>query len=217
MVMKKSLVALLVCGACVGTVHAQAFQNGSFETGTAPGGFINLPVGSTAITGWTVVGPGDVDYIGTYWTAADGARSVDLSGGSGGGVEQTFTTVAGTTYDVSFSLSGNPDCAQGVKTVNVTATPPGTTASYTHDTTGTGRPAIPWSSRQFNFTASGTTTTLRFATTDASACGPALDNVVVTARALPAAAAVPTLSEWALGLLALAMGGFALRRHRRQH
>lgn len=216
--MRKTLAALLVCCASIGAAQAQAFQNGSFEIGsTDPGAFIHLPVGSTTITGWTVVGPGDVDYIGSFWTAADGARSVDLSGNSGGGVEQAFSTVAGTTYDVSFSLSGNPECAQGVKTVNVTATPPGTTASYTHDTTGTSLPTIPWAAQQFSFTASGAATTLSFVTNDASACGPALDNVVVTPRAGAAVAAVPTLSEWTLGLLVLAMGGLALRRHRRQH
>ena len=48
--MKSSIkrIALLVLGAALG-VGAQAapFQNGSFETGPAPGGFLNRTVGDT--------------------------------------------------------------------------------------------------------------------------------------------------------------------------
>ena len=206
----------LFCGAAALSAQAAPFQNGSFETytGAALGTFANLPAGSTDLTGWTVVGTGGVDAIGTYWTAEDGAVSVDLSGngGAGSGVEQTFDTVAGTAYTVTFALSGNPVCAAPIKDLNVNATPGGVLSAYSHDSTGTSLPAIPWTTETYVFTATGTSTVLSFTTPNTSACGPALDNVRVVANA---AVAVPALSEWSLGLLALAIGGLGMRLRRR--
>jgi choice-of-anchor C domain-containing protein len=214
--LNKSWLAALVCGAAAVCAQAAPFQNGSFEDPAAlnPGAFVNLPAGSTAVTGWTVVGSGGVDYIGSYWNASAGARSIDISGGggAGSGVQQTFDTVAGTSYTVSFDLSGNTDCAPVIKSLEVNATPGGAVQAYSHDTTGTSLPNIPWTTQQYTFTATSAATTLSFTTPSTSACGPALDNVVVAANAT---AAVPALSEWSVGLLALAIAGFALRSRRK--
>src|SRR5258708_31625129 len=55
-------------------------SNGSFETGTFDAqAFDTLSAGSTAITDWTV-DSGTIDWIGTYWTASNGSRSIDLNG-----------------------------------------------------------------------------------------------------------------------------------------
>src|SRR5260370_32854438 len=51
--------------------------NGGFERGPAPGSFKTLPVGSRALPGWTVI-RSDIDYIGSYWKAPEGVRSLDL-------------------------------------------------------------------------------------------------------------------------------------------
>ena len=96
------------------SAQAASFTNGSFELGTDPGSFSTVFQGDGAtITGWLVGGPSgaSVDYIGSYWEAADGSRSVDLSGTSDypdglikwGEISQTFDTISGQTYRVSLS------------------------------------------------------------------------------------------------------------------
>ena len=79
---------------------AATFTNGSFELGVNPGSsFVTLGNGSTGVTGW-VVGGDSIDYIGGYWQAEDGSRSIDLSGNANGSIAQTFDTVANQTYQV---------------------------------------------------------------------------------------------------------------------
>jgi len=187
---------------------AAAFTNGSFETGPAPGGFITLSAGDTSITGWTVRAD-SIDYIGTYWTAADGTRSLDLSGDAAGGIQQTFDTVPGWTYTVTFYLAGNPACGSAVKGLDVGASG-GPTVHYTFDTTGHTTSAMGWQQETYAFVATGTATTLSFQSTEPSPCGPALDNVAVSATP-----PVPALGGGGVALLALvvaALGCLAFRR-----
>ena len=67
--------------------------NGSFEEGPDVESVVPLDEGSTAIKGWTVT-RGQIDYIGTFWKAADGKRSIDLHGSPVyGGLKQKFATV----------------------------------------------------------------------------------------------------------------------------
>jgi choice-of-anchor C domain-containing protein len=204
------LVPLCAAGtlALPGTVHGAAFTNGSFETGPAPppGLFIGLGAGDTSITGWTVR-PVNIEYIGSYWTAEDGARSLDLSGATAGGIEQTFDTTPGRTYIVTFYLAGNPTCAPFVKHLDVGATG-SSTAHYTFDVTGHDISSMGWHQESYNFVATGTSTTLFFQSQDFSTCGPALDNVSVAV--VPP---IPTLSPGAgavLALLLAALGWMAL-------
>lgn len=212
--MRKSFVMALLAAAASGVIAAP-FQNGSFEVGTLTdtGGFDVLSPGSTAITGWTVIGDG-VDYIGGQWLAANGTRSLDmLSCGVSGGVQQTFDTVPGAIYTVSFSLAGNPD--GGSKTLTVSAA--GGTSNYTFDTTGASSSAMNWSARNFSFVAQANSTTLSMlggVTGGAASCaGSALDNVAVT---LVAGAAPPVPVGGAFGAAALlaALGAMASRRRK---
>lgn len=208
--LNKRFLALALAPALGGVVQAAPFQNGSFETGPTPGGYVTLSAGDTQITGWTVTGD-SVDYIGSYWPAADGSRSLDLSGDAGGGVAQAFDTVAGRTYRVGFALAGNPDCAPTVKTVQVQATG-APSVYYLFDTTNSSLSNMGWAAQTYTFTATGTTTTLAFASQDNTGCGPALDNVAVN-DITPAP--VPALSAW--GLLGLAgLLGFAAMCGRRR-
>ena len=88
--------------------------NGSFEEGTAPFPITNVVAGGTAITSWSV-DAGDVDYINGFWVSSDGARSIDINGGAAGTISQTFTTVAGHKYKVTFDVAGaafNPTTVQ---------------------------------------------------------------------------------------------------------
>ena len=99
-----------------GSANAASIVNGSFENGVDPGSFVTLGHNSTGIDGWIVKGNG-VDYVGNYWQAADGLRSVDLSALNGGSIQQTIATVVGQAYKVSFWLAGNPDGGLGDKFV----------------------------------------------------------------------------------------------------
>ena len=155
-------------------------SNGSFETGTFDAqAFDTLSAGSTAITDWTV-DSGTIDWIGTYWTASNGSRSIDLNGFSTGAISQTLTTTIGNTYTVNFDLSGNPAGPPTVKTMTVGAT--GATANtYSFDTSvGNTLADMMWASQVYSFFATSSSTVLTFTSTIAGAFGPALDNVVVT-------------------------------------
>lgn len=192
-----------------GTALAAPFQNGGFEVGPDTGAsFVTLSAGDTGITGWEVTGAG-IDYIGPYWQAAEGDRSVNLSAGGAGGIQQTFDTVAGHQYQVTFSLAGNPSNPP-VKTVRVQATG-GISTDYTFDINAlpSSLASMGWTTRTYIFTATGATTTLSFTSLNNDAFGPALDNVVVTD--LTPVAAVPTLSQWAMVLMASLMAGLVLR------
>ncbi len=171
--------AVLTVSMAATAFAATAFMNGSFETGTAPGGFTTLSTGdNTSIPGWTV-SSGTVDYIGNYWQSANGSRDLDMSGDSPGAVSQTFSTIVGHTYTVTFDMAGNPDGAPVVKTLNVDAGDSPT--SYTFDTTGHSRVAMGWTSKTFTFTATGSTTPLTFTSAGPNNTfyGAALDNIVV--------------------------------------
>jgi choice-of-anchor C domain-containing protein len=192
---------------------AAPFQNGSFESGTLvnTGSFDTLSAGSTAITGWTVTGDG-VDYMDTYWVAANGTRSIDmLSCGTAGGVQQTFDTLPGAIYQVTFSLAGNPD--GGIKTL--TASAAASTANFTFDTAGATASAMNYATKSFTFTATSASTTLAFTGGvlggGTSCAGSVLDNVAVNVLVAPS---TPIPVGGALGgfVLLAAFGAYALRR-----
>lgn len=197
---------VLAAAALVAPVSANAavFTNGSFETASVNpgGGFLSLGAGNTNIAGWTV-GSGGVDYIGSYWQPAQGARSIDLSLVSNGSISQTFDTLSGVAYNVRFFLSGNPDGPPVIKLADVQATD-NPLASYAFDRTGNSRPNMLWKPYIYKFTATGTSTTLTFTGGSGTAFGAALDNVSV--------AAVPEPATWAMMILGFGFAGFAMRR-----
>src|SRR5262245_23818201 len=112
--------AALFVGMSAGAQAAVTIINGSFESGEsiAPGTFNTVfAPNNSAITGWTVTA-GSIDYVGTYWQAADGVRSIDLSGNGPGTISQTLTGLTvNSFYTISFDLAGNPDGGPGVKQV----------------------------------------------------------------------------------------------------
>ncbi|MBN9060826.1 MAG: choice-of-anchor C family protein [Rhizobiales bacterium] len=187
---------------------AVSIVNGSFESASVnPGaGFTSLSAGSTAITGWTVGGAG-VDYIGTYWQASDGVRSIDLNRLNAGSITQIVNGLTtGLTYTVKFDLAGNPDGAPTVKAAVAVAGVD--TNFYTFDTTGASHSAMNWSTQSFSFVALAPTITLTFASGTAGAYGAALDNVSI-------AAGVPEPSTWAMMLIGFAGLGYVAQRRRR--
>lgn len=109
---------LLASLAMASSAHAITVTNGSFEEGTAiTGGFDLLaPGNTTAITGWTVLGPGGVDYVdNSLWAASNGSRSVELPGIGTGGLSQIVTNqfVIGQKYVMRFDYTVNPFAQDG--------------------------------------------------------------------------------------------------------
>ncbi|WCJ59512.1 choice-of-anchor C family protein [Fontisphaera persica] len=154
-----------------------AIINGSFEQGpTISGDAQFVGAGSTVITGWTVTGH-SVEVLGPPWLASDGQRAIDLSGYYAGGIQQSFSTVAGVTYWVTFDLSGNPAGGAQFKTVRVTID--SFQQDYSVDTANQTISTLIWHPIGFSFVASGTSATLSFTSLEGDCYGPLLDDVAV--------------------------------------
>jgi choice-of-anchor C domain-containing protein len=203
-----ALVAVLASGA---SAQGALVVNGSFEEGSytsAP--FDTLTAVSTAITGWTVM-TGSIDWIGSYWQASDGVRSLDLSGLTDGviGVSTNLSTTPGQVYSLTFDLSGNPDFAGEKRLlVNVGSFPQ---QLFTFNASNS-RPNMGWVSQSYTFTANSTSTALTFASGNVgSPYGPALDNVAVIAVPEPGSLAVWSLLVAVLGVSSWRAVGRRLR------
>jgi len=180
--MKKSLIfttiALSLFLSTTLSISAQII-NGSFENGPEAGSFLEAYNGG-GITGWTI-DITNIDYIGSYWQAANGSRSVDLNGlHVASKISQFVPTVPGITYRVSFEMSGNPDGQPDVKTMTVTAAD-GSAQDYTYELTAeNSKTNMLWEAKDYYFIAAAATTKLSFTSTTPDAFGPALDNVTIT-------------------------------------
>jgi Protein of unknown function (DUF642)/PEP-CTERM motif len=202
---------------------ANLLTNGGFEAPIAGGFFQNFTSGSTGVTGWTVDAftpfggsGGNVDIVNGAFTpsgpspAAEGAQFLDLVGfGTVGSIYQTFATVAGERYNVSFAYShnmfgGDPAASAdfavygGVFTSLVTPF-----LTFAHST-GTST-NLDWQTYSYSFVADGAQSTIAFGNaTGGLNAGVFLDAVSVTA--------VPEPATWAMMISGFALVGGAMRR-----
>ena len=201
----RKLIAITALALMATTSQAATIVNGSFESGSfTAAGFDTLAAGNTSITGWTIGGAG-VDWIGNYWQASNGNRSIDLSALSAGSLSQSFSTVIGQRYNVKFDLAGNPDGGPALKQMVVTINDVDA-ATFDFTTGATSRANMGWIGNQYNFTATSTSSTLKFTSLTQTPSGPALDNVSISA--------VPEASTWALLIAGFGMVGVSARRRR---
>ena len=201
-------------------VQANLVQNSSFESPSPAGSTIryNTP-GTPPGFFWTVGGAG-VDLVGTYWTAEDGSQSLDLNQDIGhptstltppGSVSQDLATDPGTVYLVEFWIAGNPDTSAPddtgppIKTMDVFFG--ATMHSYSFDVTGHTLAELGWTHKQFLATATGSVTTLSFVSTSSGYAGMILDNVSVSASAVPEPSTLAIMLMGVLTLLVLKRAG----------
>jgi hypothetical protein len=174
----------------VAPAKANLIVNGSFEVPPVPvGGYINYLGGSTAITGWTVVGV-DSSVIsktftqaGIVFQAQDGNQWTDLAGvtsnSSSSGVRQNVATMIGGVYQLSFyvgSATGGGIFFPATVDLSING---GARVGYTNPTGPSNM--LNWKLFTVGFTATSATTTITFLNGSAAnnfLCG--LDNVSVT-------------------------------------
>ncbi len=208
----KLITALALTGLLCNGAFANLIVNGSFESGLS-GGYAELSGGSTAITGWTTTQSGvewfqPAVYGPGLGGAADGLAAIDLANYVyvGGGIEQTFATTAGQTYNLSFA-GGNVVYAGRDGTGLIDVLLDGSMVQSF--ATGTSSTYMTWQNFGLSFTATGATTTLEFQNNqDPFLHFAALDMVDVES----ATSSVPepgTLALLGIGILGM---GFGQRR-----
>ena len=172
--------ALIMLGATIHAVSAAGiFQDGDFALAPNPGAYTTYKRGSAAIPGW-VVTKATIDLIGTYWLAPGRRRSIDLDGTPGfGAVAQTFATIPGKRYVVSFLLSGNSDGAPTVKSMRVSAA--AASADFRFDSAAGSAQHGNWLPKTMSFVATHPATTLQFRSLDTTGgiCGPVIARIAV--------------------------------------
>lgn len=182
------------------TAHANLIVNGSFEdNGVAPGNWAYFD--SANVNGWE---GSNIEIWNSFGgvTAPDGKQHAELNAhpytGSVFSIFQTFNTVVGQTYDVSFFYSARESSNEAF-TFSV-----GTLSALINDhVVGT------WNQYTNSFIANSTSTTLSFTSADAGTIGNFLDNVVVTSKA-------NVIESNTLVLLVVGLAGLILVRRKSQ-
>jgi choice-of-anchor C domain-containing protein len=209
--------ALTLCA--VGSAHANLISNGSFEDPGIGLWYQNYGVNTgdpnyagATIPGWSI-SPNNVDIVSDKFSGApayDGHQYLDLVGtGSTGGISQSFDTVLGQQYTLSFAYGNNPwstTTASGL--IDVVVSSLLNPIPITHDTSTTSN--INWTLTSITFTGTGNPSILSFLNTvGGNNGGILLDDISVTATPIPPALA---LFGGGLGLISLV----ARRKRRRQ-
>jgi MYXO-CTERM domain-containing protein len=185
----KAAAMIVTTGTIAPTTQAALFTNGGFESPTVSGGFIIFGPGSGP-AGWTYGTDPAAPQGGVVWNgdggpvspAPSGRQMASLNDPNGtnlGSISQTFNTLPGKSYVVSFALSGIADGGADNYGVNVSAT--GNAPSFFNFNTGAAANlAVPAAdAHTYAFTAAGPSTTLSFSSTNFAHdfYGPVLDRV----------------------------------------
>jgi hypothetical protein len=215
--MKSYLRAAVALAAALGasaSFAANLIQDGGFETpdiGDVWYQTFTSPF-PTPLDSWT---PSNVDIVSSLGApgnapAYQGVQYLDLVGTGPDGTElstgmisQTFGTVAGQTYTLSFAYSNNP---WSTSTASASVSVDGLSGGVTHDTSTT--TDLDWLTYTNTFVATSSSATLTFIETVGSNNGGVLIDAV-------SVAGVPEASTWAMmlaGFAGLSLLGYRARR-----
>ena len=147
------------------SAHGDMIQNGGFENST---------------TGWTTY---RIDLVhSSYWLPSEGTYSIDLNSYYPGRIEQIIDTVIGTTYKLTFDMSGNYHTNPKEKKMNVNAIGATTqTKFFSFDSTNSTKSDMGWITESWTFVADSTATKLQFVSITGNSGGAALDNISMEA------------------------------------
>ena len=184
-----SIVLLALAGIGAASAAENLVRNGGFELPPLGEdvGFVECPDG--VVQDWDIGGAG-IDHIRTYWAPSEGSHSIDLSRRGGGSVSQLVPTDLGGSYTLSFDMAGNPECGPEEKLLKVSWGDQPAFGPYSYITTG--YPTVGpggWQTvtlADLPGKAVGTQLMFEDVSTPSSACGVALDNVVVRTVVTPA-------------------------------
>lgn len=168
----KLLGGLLVAG----IVGAQAqLLDGGFEEPEVGGSYVPYWSGSN-LGGW-VVENGTVEIVGTYWQAAEGDQSLDLSGiwDYAGTIYQDVATEAGKYYVLRFAFAGNPEDG-AVKEAKLFWNDQ-EIAHLTVDTAGRSLQDMGWKYYRYVVKAEGASSRIKFQSLTMNFLGPVIDDV----------------------------------------
>lgn len=198
---------------------AELLTNGGFDdigaaTPESWGG-LTYYAGGPLLPGWTVEsGSVDLTTTGSFWGPAyDGAYSLDINGWDAGRLSQSFATVLGQIYNVSFAFSRNVAGAPDPATATVSAGGRSFDVSAANDGSFGSGYAMRWQTASFSFTGNGSPTSIVLAATQGGNGGVFFDKVSVATDGIRVAA-VPEPAMWTLTILGFGLTGAALRRQR---
>ena len=140
---------------------------------TADGTFFGAHIGS-----WTVVS-GDVDLRGELWERGpDGGYALDLNGRTPGVIEQQIVTQPGAPYTLHFALAGNFRGHDTIAALGVSVADQ--TTEFTLEKQSDWSEAnLQWEQHSIQFTATDSTTTIRFESHDDGDFGPVVTDIAV--------------------------------------
>lgn len=222
-----SIVALAALWAGSANAATNLVGNGSFESPSHVGGaYVLYASGSTAITGWTVIGPAADSiqltpdtYLGLK--ASDGRQWIDMTGIYGydkGLQSDSFATVAGATYRVSFDIGNYLPFGRSTVGVRLNGAPERSFTNTSLATTATA--PMNWAAFSFDWVADADSARISFLGrangADSNNAGIGLDHVRVerVEPTLPPVTAVPEPGTWALMLGGLGATALTVRRRR---
>jgi choice-of-anchor C domain-containing protein len=145
-------------------VRAERIVNGGFETPVLAAGVKYVTLSGADIPGWTVA-PGTVDLIRDDWPAFDGNQSIDLSGSPGPpgtAIFQSFASIAGESYVLSFRYANNTGVNSASGVVEILGMGGSALLSDPLTHAGSTLAAMDYLLYTRIFTADSATTTLRF-------------------------------------------------------
>lgn len=172
--MKPIRMGLFALACLLGTpATAATLLNGSFENtflwGSRSGAV------TTAPAGWTNTS-GAYEVMGSYWQAAHGVRSLSL--GQAQMVQFIDNLVVGATYQLGFSMAGDPTGGPTVKTLEAEVLGH-TLGRYDINTKGRSRFDMGWTRETLVFTAKTSQVAIRFSSLTPGGFGAALDHVTL--------------------------------------